>query len=244
LYQKSKIAFFDLDGTLTEKAENTGIKLEKVLYEENILNEEYWKLTLEVIEKYRRNKISYNELVQDLSQIYANGLKGVPISQVKNVLPEVIKSIKFREEVPEVLQWFKENKFRIILISASPNEIVSFIASKLGFHESYGLQVEIKDGKYTGKLLEPVTIDYKRNIIINRLKQSRCCFSVGIGDTLEDMEAYRCLNMRFLIDDNHVNHKGFNDPKILLVKDLREIITLIFYFDLKTFKQALIQKVA
>jgi phosphoserine phosphatase len=171
-------------------------------------------------------------------------LKGVPISHVKNVLPEVIKSVKFREEVPEVLRWFKENEFRIVLISASPNEIVSFIASEFGFHESYGLQVEIKDGKYTGKLLEPVTIDYKRNIIINRLKQSRCCFSVGIGDTLEDMEAYKRLNMRFLIDGNCVNHKGFNDPKILLVKDLREIITLIFYFDLKAFKQALIQKVA
>jgi len=64
-----KLRFFDLDGTITEKSENAGIKLEKVLYEKCILTEEDWRLTLEVIGKYRRNEISYERLV-NLSRIY------------------------------------------------------------------------------------------------------------------------------------------------------------------------------
>jgi len=228
-YNTSKVAFFDLDGTITEKSENAGIKLEEVLYEKGILTEEDWWLTLEVIGKYRRNEISYERLVQNLSRIYANALKGVPVCEVQNVLSEVVKRIKLREEVPEVIQWFKDNGFILVLISASPIEVVRVIASKLHFDEAYGLKLKTKDGVYTGKFFT-VTSKYKRNVIKRKLKEHR--FSVGIGDNWYDMEAYQDLDIRFLIDDEYQGNERFVEGKTLVIKNLNEtasFLTLISY---------------
>jgi len=219
-YESSKIAFFDLDGTITEKSENAGIKLEKVLYEKGILTEEDWRLTLEVIGKYRRNEISYERLVLNLSRIYANALKGVPVCEVQNVLPEVVKRIKLREEAPEVIQWFKDNGFILVLMSASPIEVVRVIASKLHFDEAYGLKLETKDGVYVAKFLT-VTSKYKRSVIKKKLKKYR--FSVGVGDNWCDMEAYQDLDIRFLMDDEYQGNKRFLDGKTTVIKNLKEI---------------------
>ena len=219
-YNASKIAFFDLDGTITEKSENVGIKLEKVLYEKGILTEEDWWLTQEVIGKYRRNEISYERLVQNLSRIYANALKGVPVCEVQNVLQEVVKRIKFREEAPEVIQWFKDNGFILVLMSASPIEVVSVIASKLHFDEAYGLKLETKDGIYTGKFFT-VTSKYKRNVIKRKLKKHR--FSVGVGDNWCDMEAYQNLDIRFLMDDGYKGNERFVEGKTVVIKNLEEM---------------------
>ena len=223
-YNASKIAFFDLDGTITEKSENAGIKLEEVLYEKGILKKEDWWLTQEVIGKYRRNEISYERLVQNLSRIYANALKGVPVCEVQNVLSEVVKRIKFREEAPEVIQWFKDNGFILVLISASPIEVVRVMASKLHFDEAYGLKLETKDGIYTGKFFT-VTSKYKRNIIKRKLKEHR--FSVGVGDNWYDMEAYQELDIRFLIDDEYQGNERFVDGKTLVIKNLKETTSFL-----------------
>jgi phosphoserine phosphatase len=60
----------------------------------------------------------------------------------------------------------------LVLISASPIEVVSVIASKLHFDEAYGLKLETKDGIYTGKFFT-VTSKYKRNVIKRKLKEYR-----------------------------------------------------------------------
>jgi len=219
-YNAYKIAFFDLDGTITEKSENAGIKLEEVLYEKGILKKEDWWLTLEVIGKYRRNEISYERLVQNLSRIYANALKGVPVCEVQNVLPEVVKRIKLREEAPEVIQWFKDNGFILVLMSASPIEVVRVMASKLHFDEAYGLKLETKDGIYTGKFFT-VTSKYKRKVIKRKLKEHR--FSVGVGDNWCDMEAYQDLDIRFLMDDEYQDNERSVDGKITAIKNLKEM---------------------
>ena len=235
-YNAYKIAFFDLDGTITEKSENAGIKLEEVLYEKGILKKEDWWLTLEVIGKYRRNEISYERLIQNLSRIYANALKGVPVCEVQNVLSEVVKRIKLREEVPEVIQWFKDNGFILVLMSASPIEVVRVIASKLHFDEAYGLKLETIDGVYAGKFFT-VTSKYKRNLIKRKLKEHR--FSVGVGDNLCDMEAYQDLDIRFLINDDYLANERFVNAKTKVIKNLKEMLTflthsLLFEFAIAT----------
>jgi phosphoserine phosphatase len=155
-----------------------------------------------------------------LSRIYANALKGVPVCEVQNVLPEVVKRIKLREEAPEVIQWFKDNGFILVLMSASPIEVVRVMASKLHFDEAYGLKLETKDGIYTGKFFT-VTSKYKRNIIKKKLK--KYWFSVGVGDNWCDMEAYQNLDIRFLMDDEYKGNERFVEGKTLVIKNLKEM---------------------
>jgi phosphoserine phosphatase len=135
-------------------------------------------------------------------------------------LPEVVKRIKLREEAPEVVQWFKDNGFILVLMSASPIEVVSVIASKLHFDEAYGLKLETKDGIYTGKFFT-VTSKYKRNVIKRKLKEYG--FSVGVGDNWYDMEAYQDLDIRFLMDDEYKGNERSVDGKITAIKNLKEM---------------------
>lgn len=223
----SRIAFFDLDGTLTE--ENVGIKFTKRLYEEGCFRKREWDTFCKIKRAYERNdgNLTYNDAVKAFSTLFALGLEGMGEEIVQSIATRMADDVKYVPYCLETLNWLRAQGFNTVLISASPIEVIQIIAFKLGFEEAYGLRAEVKNGIYTGKCLTIMTKEGKKRIVTAKLSSS---FSMGIGDTLDDMEAYSSCNLRILIQNlSSLNLDGINDG-IIVIKDLREIRKIVESF--------------
>jgi HAD superfamily phosphoserine phosphatase-like hydrolase len=216
----------DFDGTLSKKhATNiAGIKLVNSLKDHGLFGEVEYREFLSVQKNYQDNKITYENFICYLSQLHARGLRGISRRDVEDVAIEVAETIILRDGVTDMIEWFINHGFTLILISASPIEIISILASKLRFDKAYGLEAEIENGKYTGYCKNPVTADYRRNIILNTLQTGLYNFPIGIGDDEYEMKAYSDLTLRFLVaDDCHAAYNNITYGNII-VKDLKQII--------------------
>lgn len=88
-----------------------------------------------------------------------------------------------------MVSFFNEKGFETILISGSNKEIVDLYKDKLGFSKIFGTEVEVKDGIYTGNLLQNTVLDVaKEKIFMKVVAEDNIDTenSYGFGDTEHD----------------------------------------------------------
>jgi HAD superfamily phosphoserine phosphatase-like hydrolase len=223
------LVFSDLDGTLSKKLpqNNAGIKLVNSLKDCGLFGEAEYREFLNVQKDYGDKKITYENLICRLSLLYAKGLRGVSRHSVEDVAMKVAEKIVLRDGVIDVIEWFINHGFTLILISASPIEIVNILASRLRFDKAFGLEAEIENGKYTGYCKNPVTADYRKSIISKMLQRGSRIFSIAIGDNDYEMKAYSDVTRRFLIvdDDSRTTYSN-----TIIVRDLKQIIKYLTFY--------------
>lgn len=187
--KKTKIAIFDIDGTIFRK--NLHFELINELSWMGVFPKEVRKKLTDIYSDWLEHTGTYEDYKRALVDMYAEYIPGVSVEDVRKAAEIVIpfhaaRTYVFSEDLIKKLR--AENYF-LMVISGSPIEIVEeYNRHYLHFDQVYGSVYE-KDsqGKYTGKAeYEPVR--FKGKLVQEFIDSNGFSFkdSYGVGDTESD----------------------------------------------------------
>jgi len=148
-----KIAFFDVDETLVAKR-STKVCL-KYFFQKGVIHPAFyfkalWWLVLD----------SFNKL--NFERVFREGgiaLKGKNLKDVKKLMntcfEEKLEPFIYKKGL-DLLKQKKKQNFKIVLITAQYTQITELYKKHFNADEIIATDLEIKDGKFTGKVIGPV----------------------------------------------------------------------------------------
>lgn len=145
--EKNKIIFSDFDGTITTKDSYI-----RSLFFYSPCVKILGNLPGSVFNlmKYFLGKVTRDEMKE---YSYSKFFAGVETSDIENKNKVYINKIKFNDKVVKLLNAFRKDGFKIILVTASPEIYMEYFSKEFGYDGLICTRVEKKDGKFTGKLI-------------------------------------------------------------------------------------------
>lgn len=172
----SKVAFFDIDGTLT--SENVWKGLMSYFKTHRIRR---WVHFLFMFVHYPIYFLFLIGLVDEDSfrSLWTKNLpwyfRGYSAESAEDIWRWVTDSYLkpyWREDILAIARKHKEHGDFVVLVSGGPLPLVAYIARKIGADVAVGTRVEIVDGIYTGKSILPVCIGiHKRSLALQALEE-------------------------------------------------------------------------
>lgn len=185
---KTKIAVFDIDGTIFRK---------NLAYE--LINELAWmkifkKSVRDELVKHYTNWLDHKGVYEDyrkaLVNLYATSIKGCRREDVLRASQLVVPFFKDRTYVftSQLIEKLKKSNYNIIAISGSPQEIVQEYNKYLQFDAVFGTVYELdKNNIYTGGAVFEPPKD-KGQVVRQYIAENNLTLvdSYGVGDTESD----------------------------------------------------------
>ncbi|EKE10724.1 MAG: haloacid dehalogenase, IB family protein [uncultured bacterium] len=186
--KKTKLAVFDIDGTIFRK--NLAFEL---------INELVWKKTFkksvrsELLRHYSNwlsHKGTYEDYRKALVVLYEENIKGCKKEDVVRAAQEVMPFHQDRTYVfaENLIKKLKEDNYNIIAVSGSPSEIVDEYNKHLKFDAVFGSIYELDEyDTYTGGAVFEPTKD-KSKVVMQYASDNQLTLddSYGVGDTESD----------------------------------------------------------
>lgn len=172
-YRKNKrIVFFDMDSTLVdmeiidEMAERAGV----------------FKEVSRITEKARRGDLDFEEaLVQRVAL-----LKGLKLKELEKIREEM----RLSEGADELVATLKRSGYRLGVVSGGFHYFADYLKDKMGLDFAYANQLEIKNGKLTGKVLGKIVDNAYKARIVNVVSAEEGILldqTVAVGDGANDV---------------------------------------------------------
>jgi HAD superfamily hydrolase (TIGR01490 family) len=224
--KKTKIAVFDIDGTIFRK--NLAFEL---------INELAW---LKVFDKKVRNELVnhytnwldhkgvYEDYRKALVALYADNIRGCKKEDVLRASQIVIPFFKDRTYVfaDQLIEKLKKSSYNIIAISGSPQEIVEEYNKHLKFDAVFGAVYELdKNNIYTGAaIFEPPK--YKDQVVRQYVAENGLTLvdSYGIGDTESDAKVLEIVAHPIAFNPNYNLKKIAEEKGWRIVVEKKDVI--------------------
>ncbi len=159
---ETKIALFDLDGTLVNAHVWLGIVKHHLKTKENFFlvfwylishmaQAPFWKIHLISTEKY------YQSWGEDLGKL----MKGIKLGRGKEIFDLLANEYllpKLEKSVLERLKIHQKEDFLTILISGSFQDLLQIIAKRLNIDFTVGTELEVIKNKFSGKVIPPLCL--------------------------------------------------------------------------------------
>ncbi|AEA47084.1 phosphoserine phosphatase SerB [Archaeoglobus veneficus] len=172
LFQRNKrLIVFDMDSTLVdaeiidELAKAAGVEDE----------------VKELTRKAMNGEIDFKEALRERVKL----LKGLPV----DVLERIYSEIKLTEGAKELIKSLKESGYRVALVSGGFTYFTDRLKEELGLDYAFGNELEIKDGKLTGRLKGRIIDAEEKARIIEELARKEGISRenvVAVGDGAND----------------------------------------------------------
>lgn len=186
-------AFFDIDGTLFRNS--LLIEHFKLLVKYKFINESYWiNFVKDKYDKWERRQGDFEEYLDELVEIYVEGLKNINIDDNEFISKRVI------ELKGDNIYYYTKNKLeehlklghKVIIISGSPSFLVEKMAEKYNVTDYKGTIYTIENNRFTGNKI-PMWDSKSKNEAIDEF-----CKKYGIdlsksyayGDTTGDISMF------------------------------------------------------
>lgn len=206
---KTKLAIFDVDGTLFDG--NLGIEYIKMLVKMQIFKKEIGENIFQWYEKYKNNEEEKSIVVDEIYKLFSEGMKGLNENLTKKIAKDVWKNVfeKMFKFVPRLLNNIQNDGYLIVLLSGSPIEIISQIGEYLGITNDYIIagKTEIIHGIYTGKVLSyPGSAIQKIELLDLFIKKNKLEVdwqkSLAMGDNERDIEVLSLVGCPIALNPN------------------------------------------
>jgi HAD superfamily hydrolase (TIGR01490 family) len=186
-FHDQKAAFFDVDGTLTSKRVWNGMldyfKEHKLRRKTHYL---YISLNFPSYILRKMGLISEASFRRPWAAHLSWYLRGYTLEECDQIWDWIIYTFlmnAWREDSVDILKSHLNNGDIVVLVSSGPTPLIKRIAQSLGTPHAVGTKLEIRNGKYTGKSLEPVCIaSYKASLAKDYL--------ISIGQDVNFEESY------------------------------------------------------
>ena len=172
-YRKNKrIVFFDMDSTLVdmeiidEMAERAGV----------------FKEVSRITEKARRGDLDFEEaLVQRVAL-----LKGLSVKELERIRSEM----RLSEGADELVTTLKRLGYKLGVVSGGFHYFVDYLKNKMDLDFAYANQLEIKNGRLTGRVVGKIIDNAYKAKIVNMVSSEQGILldqTVAIGDGANDV---------------------------------------------------------
>jgi HAD superfamily hydrolase (TIGR01490 family) len=224
--RKTKLAVFDIDGTIFRK--NLAFEL---------INELAWlkmfpKSVRDELVKHYTNWLDHKGVYEDyrlaLVKLYAENIQGHRRDEVLRASQIVVPFFKDRTYVftSQLLSKFKKENYAVIAISGSPQEIVDEYNKHFNFDGAFGTVYELdKNGAYTGEALFEPPKD-KGQVVRQFLAENKLTLagSYGIGDTESDVPVLEIVENPIAFNPNHNLKKIAEEKGWRIVVEKKDVI--------------------
>ena len=192
-----KAALFDVDGTLTDIRVWEGI-LE--YFRQRGLRQWthrfYWIYHFPIYLLRKFGLISEGSFRKPWAAHLAWYFRGYSPSETEDIwiwVTQEFLASHWREDILILLNQHKQSNDLVMLVSAGPEPLITFIANVIGADVGIGTELEIKDGKYTGNSLPPVCInEFKAQKVKTTLQKDNLTIdyaaSFAYADSISDQQ--------------------------------------------------------
>lgn len=199
-----KIAIFDIDGTIFRSS--LLIELVNTLISMGVFPLGVTKKYEPEFKKWFERKGSYENYINKVVDVYAKNIKGVKYSDFMKAVDLVVASrqnqvYKFTRDLITDL---KKKKYFLLAISNSPREVVDGFGKRLGFNKIYGRMYEMKENRFTGKILYSGLMDDKSKVLKRAVEKENLTLigSIGVGDTESDISFLKIVSRPICFNPN------------------------------------------
>lgn len=186
---KTKLAVFDIDGTIFRSS--LVIELSHALVDSGVFPRSARKKIAKEYSAWLDRKGTYEAYIDKVVKIYVKHIKGQRYAKVKHIAQAVIKYQKDRvyRFTRDLIKKLKSEHYFLVAISGSPSYIVAQYAKAIGFDLFFGTELEIVNGKFTGKIKSLDSAFNKAKIVkdIAGQYQINLTNSIAVGDTESDV---------------------------------------------------------
>ena len=230
-----KLAVFDIDGTIFRSS--LLIELIDGLVEDRIIPLTAKKEVAKEFKAWLDRKGDYEDYIKKVIAIHLKYIAGKSYVEVSSSAEQTIKKLRHRvyRFTRDLISDLKKQGYHLITISGSPTYMVSKYAKIMGFGAYFGSEYEVKDGYFTGKVLNLETFYKKAYVLKNYLavKKLKVDFkhSIAVGDTESDIPMLEVVGRPIAFNPNLELAKYAKKKKWEVVVERKNVI-----YTLKDFK--------
>ncbi|HDH91613.1 MAG TPA: HAD family hydrolase [Candidatus Aenigmarchaeota archaeon] len=210
---KKKLMIFDVDGVLLDLEEGSYVWLLKKLGRgEEAKN---------VYELYLRQRLRKPWGLEEFAQLF----KGIEVKKIEKVIES---SLPIMEGAENVIIELKERGYMIIAISSAPSFLLKYLKKKLNLDRVYGSVLEVKDKKFTGRLIKKVDRYAKARELRKLMKE----FEIKkenvyvVGDSVTDISMARVVDHFIAFNPKDEVLEKYAEF-VIKEKNLREILRFL-----------------
>jgi HAD superfamily hydrolase (TIGR01490 family) len=187
--KKQKVAIFDIDGTIFRSS--LLIELVDALIEEGLFPASVTRIYAKAYQKWLDRKGSYDDYIHAVARAYDHHIKGVSYKAFLNIVHKVahFHSNRVYRYTRDLIEYLRKHHYYLLALSHSPHEIVQEFCKDKGFSAAYGIQQEVRDGRFTGNILErDICFDKAKKLkLIVKHQRLTLKGSIGVGDSESDI---------------------------------------------------------
>jgi HAD superfamily hydrolase (TIGR01490 family) len=217
--KKIKLALFDIDGTIFRSS--LLIELINGLVEDRIFPLTAKKETEIEYRLWLDRKGDYEQYIQKVIAIHLKYIAGKSVVEVQSSAEQTIQSLRNRvyRYTRDLIKHLHKQNYHLVTISGSPTYIVSKFAKIMKFKAQFGSEYEVKNGIFTGKVLNLETFYKKAFVLQNYLEKNKLQVdfknSIAVGDTESDIPMLAAVGKSIAFNPNsrlahHAKKKGWD----------------------------------
>jgi HAD superfamily hydrolase (TIGR01490 family) len=224
--KKTKLAVFDIDGTIFRK--NLAFELIDELAWMKIFKKDVRNELVKMYTNWLDHKGVYEDYRKALVHLYSQNLIGCRREDILKASQIVVPFYKDRTYVftSGLIKKLKEENYAIIAISGSPSEIVEEYNKYMQFDAVFGSVYELDaNGIYTGKAVFEPTIN-KGQVVRQYLAENNLTLegSYGVGDTESDASFLEIVENPIAFNPNENLKKIAEEKKWRIVVEKKDVI--------------------
>ncbi len=203
--QITKLAVFDIDGTIFRSS--LVIELIAGLVGAGIFKKSVKREMEKEYLAWLERRGSYEAYINKAVQIYVRHIAGKNFSKVNKVARSVIGFHKDRvyRFTRDLIKQLKKQSYLLAAISGSPSYIVRQYAKAIGFEVFFGTELEVKNGRFTGKAKSLDSAFHKAKLVKNLTRKYpniNLKNSIAVGDTESDIQMLKLVGRPIAFNPN------------------------------------------
>ncbi|MCA9364264.1 HAD-IB family hydrolase [Candidatus Kaiserbacteria bacterium] len=223
----SKVAFFDIDGTLFRSS--LLIELVEELIRAEIFPTGAEEVYQEAYGRWLNREGAYEEYIQAVIAAYMQHIRGVFYGDVADISRVVVATHGKRiyRYTEQLIQRLKKEGYYIVAISQSPKTVLDGFCAGYGFDKVYGRIYEIgPQDLFTGVVVDEHLIQNKANIVRRVVEQQGLSLagSVGVGDTEGDISLFELVEQPICFNPNKTLYEHAKRMDWKVVVERKDVI--------------------
>jgi HAD superfamily hydrolase (TIGR01490 family) len=209
---KRSLAFFDIDGTLTDGF--TILSFAEFLNKKGCFHPSYLSLLQQDRAAYQGSKRAeqdYYEFAVKLVDHYAQGLKDQQAERIQSLSYSFLESALQNQLADYRIHGFAQALVKMInpiattiAVSGSPREALFPLTAYLGFQELHSTLIEIAQGRYTGRVDKNLAIGESKKQLVDSYLAGEINLetSFAFGDSVQDIPMLEVVGNAFVMGGN------------------------------------------